>query len=319
MSVRFKRAEIVQFLASDRVFGDAVALQVDMDFVKNPKSNLDAMLQCFLSGLEKLGYKIENLHQPPAQAALSVSLFLVKLFIIVSSQLNQATFQLFDDEYWVKRNVRTRLNHLFKRYSSNIVVTLSDILDPTPSRFALIISNMINICFHRNIVMERMAEIDENIADKRSENRQKERELEKLRDQVDKLIPNHESMKEEIAKIKLENQQLTTSTNETMTEVKIEQERLAKKTEKKAAIEQQVDIAEVRLHSFNVHSCSISAWSRNVPEGKVSAWRISCNWSRRVASNFESAKRRCRILQGYNKHSQVWSNSEVIFFTNNLM
>ena len=79
--IRFKRAEIVQFLASERVFGDAVALQVDMDFVKDPKSNLDTMLQCYLSGLEKLGFKVENLHQPPAQAALSVRIYLLKLLL----------------------------------------------------------------------------------------------------------------------------------------------------------------------------------------------------------------------------------------------
>ena len=153
----------------------------------------------------------------------------------------------------MKRNVRTRLNHLFKRYSSNVVVTLSDILDPTPSRFALIVSNMMNICFHRNIVVERMAEIDENIADKRSENRQKERELEKLRDQVDKLIPNHETMKEEIAKIKLETQQLATSTAQIMEEVKTGKIRLSKKTEQKTAIERQVDIAEVWFYSFFIY------------------------------------------------------------------
>ena len=153
----------------------------------------------------------------------------------------------------MKRNVRTRLNHLFKRYSSNVVVTLSDILDPTPSRFALIVSNMMNICFHRNIVVERMAEIDENIADKRSENRQKERELEKLRDQVDKLIPNHETMKEEIAKIKLETQQLATSTAQIMEEVKTGKIRLSKKTEQKTAIERQVDIAEVWFYSFYIY------------------------------------------------------------------
>ena len=152
---------------------------------------------------------------------------------------------MFDDEYWVKRNVRTRLNHLFKRYSADVTVTLADILDPTPARFALIISNMMNISFHRNNVMDRMAEIDENIADKRSENRQKERELEKLRDQVDKLIPNHESMKEEIAKTRLETQKLTTSTAQIMDEIQTGKKRLLKKSETKTAIERQVDIAEV--------------------------------------------------------------------------
>ena len=154
---------------------------------------------------------------------------------------------MFDDEYWVKRNVRTRLNHLFKRYSADVTVTLADILDPTPARFALIISNMMNISFHRNNVMDRMAEIDENIADKRSENRQKERELEKLRDQVDKLIPNHESMKEEIAKTRLETQKLTTSTAQIMDEIQTGKKRLLKKSETKTAIERQVDIAEVWL------------------------------------------------------------------------
>ena len=154
---------------------------------------------------------------------------------------------MFDDEYWVKRNVRTRLNHLFKRYSADVTVTLADILDPTPARFAPIISNMMNISFHRNNVMDRMAEIDENIADKRSENRQKERELEKLRDQVDKLIPNHESMKEEIAKTRLETQKLTTSTAEIMDEIQTGKKRLLKKSETKTAIERQVDIAEVWL------------------------------------------------------------------------
>ena len=157
---------------------------------------------------------------------------------------------MFDDEYWVKRNVRTRLNHLFKRYSADVTVTLADILDPTPARFALIISNMMNISFHRNNVMDRMAEIDENIADKRSENRQKERELEKLRDQVDKLIPNHESMKEEIAKTRLETQKLTTSTAEIMDEIQTGKKRLLKKSETKTAIERQVDIAEVWLWNF---------------------------------------------------------------------
>ena len=154
---------------------------------------------------------------------------------------------MFDDEYWVKRNVRTRLNHLFKRYSADVTVTLADILDPTPARFALIISNMMNISFHRNNVMDRMAEIDENIADKRSENRQKERELEKLRDQVDKLIPNHESMKEEIAKTRLETQKLTTNTAQIMDEIQTGKKRLLKKSETKTAIERQVDIAEVWL------------------------------------------------------------------------
>ena len=157
---------------------------------------------------------------------------------------------MFDDEYWVKRNVRTRLNHLFKRYSADVTVTLADILDPTPARFAPIISNMMNISFHRNNVMDRMAEIDENIADKRSENRQKERELEKLRDQVDKLIPNHESMKEEIAKTRLETQKLTTSTAEIMDEIQTGKKRLLKKSETKTAIERQVDIAEVWLWNF---------------------------------------------------------------------
>ena len=95
-----------------------------------------------------------------------------------------------------------------------------------------------------------MAEIDENIADKRSENRQKERELEKLRDQVDKLIPNHESMKEEIAKTRLETQKLTTNTAQIMDEIQTGKKRLLKKSETKTAIERQVDIAEVWLWNF---------------------------------------------------------------------
>ena len=139
------------------------------------------------------------------------------------------------------------MNHLFQRYDTNVKVTLSDILDPTSSRFVLIISNMMNIVFHRNNVMERMIEIDENIADKRSENRQKEQELEKLREQVERLIPNHEAMKEEIAKARLETQELSESTAEIMKKVQAGKKSLSAKSEKKTAIERQVDIAEVLL------------------------------------------------------------------------
>ena len=61
-----------------------------MEFLKEPKSNPDTVLQCYLTALEKLDYRVENLHQPPAQAALNAD---PNFMMIV------------DDGYWIRHGV----------------------------------------------------------------------------------------------------------------------------------------------------------------------------------------------------------------------
>ena len=63
-----------------------------MEFLREPRSNIDTVLQCYLTALEKLDYRVENLHQPPAQAALNAD---PNFMMIV------------DDGYWIRHVVLT--------------------------------------------------------------------------------------------------------------------------------------------------------------------------------------------------------------------
>ena len=85
--IRYKRQELLEFLARERVFGDTLALSIDMEFLKDPKSNPDTVLDCYLTAIGKLGYKIENLHQASSQVALSVDPMIMSTL---------------DDSYWIR-------------------------------------------------------------------------------------------------------------------------------------------------------------------------------------------------------------------------
>ena len=112
----YKRSELYQMLVKDRVLGEAVALHLEMEFLKNPKSNPEFVLTCLIACLEKLGYGVENLHQAPPQLAM------------------QNNHGLYDDGYFIRMNIIKRINHSFKRYTVDINATLGDLFVPTSAR-----------------------------------------------------------------------------------------------------------------------------------------------------------------------------------------
>jgi len=191
MNIKFKRQELRDYLVAERVFGDAVAYAVDLDFLKDPKSNPDLVVECYRVALEKLGYKVENLHQQPSSVALDG---------------DPATYELFDEGYWIRRNVRSRISHLFNRYQTAIkpAVTLADVLAPTASRFASIMSNMLNIHFHRQSMLECLAQVDEQVEDKRRHTRQQQAELDNLKGSVEANRGAHERNLAEAVHLKSE-------------------------------------------------------------------------------------------------------------------
>jgi len=231
--IRFKRQELLSFLAKERVFGDALALTVDMEFLKEPRANPDTVLQCYLTALEKLDYRVENLHQPPAQAALNAD---PNFMMIV------------DDGYWIRRNVKTRLNHCFKRYKTDLTLTQADILAPTAPRFGVIISNLLNIHFSRLHVYERFNEVDESIELKRAENRAKSEQLSILRNKVEAMRPTYEKTLIEIEKIKVKIERTQTDMTEAVNQVNKENAIMSEKSLVKERLERQSSNIEAEIN-----------------------------------------------------------------------
>ena len=145
--------------------------------------------------------------------------------------------------------MKTRLNHCFQRYKTDLTLTQADISAPTAPRFAVIISNLLNIHFRKGIsrqqVHERLIEVDQSIELKRAQNRVESEKLETLQNQVETMKPTFEKTSIEIEKINAEIERKQREMKQAVDQVNIEKKIMAEKSLKKETLGRQVSNVEV--------------------------------------------------------------------------